>query len=769
MKSIYNLALGLTLTLTATACSNGIETVSNTSSATNEANSKKRDALPNDKAFEAWAGDYAKADAGGKVKLEKEGKERAAKRKNSLLEEMRKNPEAANEHALPYELKKHMPESIKTFLEEKLTGRGRMDVALTVDENGQPGPTQHHLTLGDKTFVAHVPKDENSQGRKEDFLFNGIKIGDEIALTRRPARILTVTELEDIEAEGKKTVKKVCPVSGRTLDSTADAEGGAVEIGGEVLVLCSGGHIDTFINSVISSDGGTTTGTAIPTIPATWTSGTKKVLYIRANYSDDLSDPQSVADATASLASVNQFLQANSYGKLQIVATITPLLTLPKTKAEYVALDASGSGSYTLLADARAMATTAGYNTANFDLDAVRFNGGPGNFGGMGYIQAKGVWLKTNAVGTARHEIGHNLGAWHSNFWATSDGSSVGAGSNQEYGDSFDTMGTSSSGGHFNPYWKSRFGWIPASSLITITPSTTNRVTETLRISAFDLAAPGATPFALRILASHEYWLDLRRDLASNPFLMNGLELHWAPWASSGNGTHLIDATPGSANGKSDAAIAIGSTFTDPATGISITPLGLNGTVPESMDLRIESGTVTGTPVTRIVQTLSAVSPATATLTAVKSQQFASNALDQFGAAMANVPLTWTASCGSITNSGLFTAPASAMTCKISASSGAVVAAAASATVYQASLSKIYLTPATLSLARGATQQFAASARDQYGLVLSSQPASYTWSASCGTISATGLYTASVKGRCVVNAVSGALTGIANVSVGGRN
>ena len=78
------------------------------------------------------------------------------------------------------------------------------------------------------------------------------------------------------------------------------------------------------------------------------------------------------------------------------------------------------------------------------------------------------------------------------------------------------------------------------------------------------------------------------------------------------------------------------------------------------------------------------------------------------------------------------------------------------------------VTPANVTLAHGATQQFTATAQDQFGQALASQP-TFTWQVSSGggTISSTGLYTAPRKGTGTfqVTVSADGLNAQANVTV----
>ena len=136
-----------------------------------------------------------------------------------------------------------------------------------------------------------------------------------------------------------------------------------------------------------------------------------------------------------------------------------------------------------------------------------------------------------------------------------------------------------------------------------------------------------------------------------------------------------------------------------------------------------------------------AVSPATVTLAAGLSQQFTATVTGS-----ADTTATWsleeTSGCGQISATGLYTAPASAATCHVVATSHADSSKTATATVTvttSAPAVAIAVSPATVTLAAGLTQQFTAT-------VTGSADTTATWSlketSGCGQVSATGFYTA---------------------------
>lgn len=95
---------------------------------------------------------------------------------------------------------------------------------------------------------------------------------------------------------------------------------------------------------------------------------------------------------------------------------------------------------------------------------------------------------------------------------------------------------------------------------------------------------------------------------------------------------------------------------------------------------------------------------------------------------------------------------------------GSTLVTTTSVTVSQA-LNSIIVSPSSVSLNESGTQQFTATAKDQFGASLSSQPA-FTWSASGGTVDSSGLYTAPfASGNFQIAASSGAVNGAATANV----
>ena len=161
------------------------------------------------------------------------------------------------------------------------------------------------------------------------------------------------------------------------------------------------------------------------------------------------------------------------------------------------------------------------------------------------------------------------------------------------------------------------------------------------------------------------------------------------------------------------------------------------------------------------------VSPATVTLDVSATQQFSATGLMSDGSTQ-SLSVTWSATGGSVTAGALYTAGSSAGVYQITATDpGTGVTGSAQATINPppATLVQIQVAPPSVSLAQGATQQFSATGFMSDG---STQGRSVSWSATGGTVSSAGQYTAgSTAGSFQVTAtdIATGMTGNASVSV----
>jgi hypothetical protein len=81
-------------------------------------------------------------------------------------------------------------------------------------------------------------------------------------------------------------------------------------------------------------------------------------------------------------------------------------------------------------------------------------------------------------------------------------------------------------------------------------------------------------------------------------------------------------------------------------------------------------------------------------------------------------------------------------------------------------LTSITVSPATSALAVGQVQQFTATGKDQFGAAIAFTP---TWTATGGTITSLGIYTATTAGTQTITATSGTISGVATATVTASN
>ena len=257
--------------------------------------------------------------------------------------------------------------------------------------------------------------------------------------------------------------------------------------------------------------------------------GDKDVLMIRLNFTDDLAEPPRAELLERTMKEVNDFFVESSYGTLSFTTTITPTLTLPKSKLWYE------QGGQTLIKDsAIELAVVSGYDTTLYDFIMIAVSDLPGSsFEGWvvsGF--AEGMFVKGYYVEAICRKMGSTfLGSTQSaDYWDTVAPDKIEPdpmsedpaiphsladllGRDSIYGprtwryeeDLWSLMG----GGNrqFNAPAKHTVGWLPESSIAEIESSTF------VRLYAYDV--PRLTEdgiHALRIVRdeTRTYWLQYR-------------------------------------------------------------------------------------------------------------------------------------------------------------------------------------------------------------------------------------------------------------------
>lgn len=562
-------------------------------------------------ALRNWAVAYGEAAEPARSGMVAEGVRLAQAHRQVLAGLIPLDPRQALADALPVVLRQHLPEQVRQCLEERVSGEGGFGVLCQGGGSDGRKPLRRVITLDDgREYEAHVHGRRARQRTMERTVFHGIAIDGQLALSNEPVRWMDAGELIP-EAAARGGQYEVAGQTVHTGARPAVVSRGhpAVEVAGRIIPLAEGGHAVLIAEGMLAREG--TAGGPVPPsgpVPRSWTEGVRTVLVIRACFPDQPQDPQSDFSVYGMMKSVNDFLMESSRGRLAIATTVTPLIQLPKPAAWYLANDSPGAVG--LLSDARAAAKAAGFDWKHFDLEAVRYDGAAGSFNGQAYIGARGCWLKTSGVSVAAHELCHNLGLWHANFWNTGGESVAGSGSNEEYGHLFDLMGSGNAPSPLAAPHRAMLQWLPGPLVADATAS------GAYRFHAIDAAgfADPALPYALKVRKDPErdYWLEFRSAKFNYPAsVADGAMVSWGPWGDSlspsspwgsNGGAQMLDMTPGSPDGKADSVLLSGRTWTDEDAGLSVTVLGKGRTVPESLDVVVQRGPFPGNraPVLRI-------------------------------------------------------------------------------------------------------------------------------------------------------------------------
>lgn len=585
--------------------------------------------------FREWFADYQANPAPNKLEP---GKEYARQHTREIARLIKADPQLAIASAVPMVVRQKLPGEILALLEDRVRVRGNYEVYGNVPLEGQEATTEPYTrtvtTQDGKRWNAHVFGKRQWQRSTMNSSLNGVAVGREMAVSDSPIRVLEVGE---IPADDGREVLESCPVSGIETKVEKEPDGALAAVSEEtpafetperVIYVCSGGHISQLAEQYMSDEekehwqqlgtdlnAGTGSGPAhgplSGSIPSGWTLGNRTFLYIRACFPDNPVDPQNEQECIDMLKAANDYVVQTSYGRCYLTYAVPPLVVLPYPLAWYMRYNTDvGGGDYLVQNHAIQIARTMGYHTGSYNMWAVRWAGGPGSYGGSASVGGAGMRMKTSSSGTFIHELGHNLGVWHANYWRTTPPSTTGPGNNLEYGNTFDVMGNSGSSGQYTASFKNTLNWMPPEQFWNVTTSGLYRIHQT----DASIADPSLR-YAVRVRrdAERDFWAEFRLRHASNVGFTNGLFMTFDQWGLGGiggsggaplngsnRGAQLLDMTPGSfgqgiTDTRNDSALWVGRTFSDPDFNIHFTPVAKNnGTTPPSMDVQIHIGDAPG-------------------------------------------------------------------------------------------------------------------------------------------------------------------------------
>ena len=294
--------------------------------------------------------------------------------------------------------------------------------------------------------------------------------------------------------------------------------------------------------------------------------GVQKTLVMLVNFSDNPTQPYTVASAQSVMSQTSNFDLENSYGQTWLQADVVGWYTIAQSQ--------SVCDYNTTSALARSAATAAGVNTANYNRYLIAFPSNACGWWGLGTV---GGWPSTAWVNgsfqlmVVGHEMGHNLGLDHSHSLDCGSTVLTSPCTTNEYGDLLDIMGQSYPY-HFNSFQKERLGWLgygtsPAITTVTASGSYT--------INAMEINSTGSKALKIaRGTTGTYFYVEARRGLGvdagltGNTNVTNGVIVHTAVPADS-NSSNLLDMTAGTSS-WSDPALVAGQSFYDSVSGLTI-------------------------------------------------------------------------------------------------------------------------------------------------------------------------------------------------------
>lgn len=608
----------------------------------------KRDGQPELSDFAFWSDSYLNAPESERASLVSEGVEFATRRRELLRRLIREDPERALAAAVPLAVRSQLPTAVQDLLEERVSGRGELALLGVTPVAGKttPQPVFRSALIGGKEYQAFTYGQRSQLATATEISINGIALEGELAVSDSPLRVL-----EQDETATGKTLKNVCAISGKSTEGTASEpfnskESTAVEVFGEIHVLCETAHVPIYESNLLADEPGTNfaangfAGTSgIAYRPTTgWTLGTKKILIIRVDFWDKPGEPvsyfakQTITPAYAvslfnKTNGVCDYYQQASFDQTQLsvsTSDVTDVLRMPQNGLYYATTGPQGS-PVLLMSDARDVALNAGYAVDDYNRICIVSStlalmpGSHFSFGGIADIGGRYCYINgAYQFAVLAHELGHTFGLRHANLWQVTDGNPIsGLGTSKEYGDPYDVMGSGTNfQNHFSHWNKNILNWIPDSAVTTVSFS------GTYRVFSFDHEKAKLTnTLALKVVREsiHDYWIGYRRGTTSAS-LNNGAYVVWG-YSTNQQGNLLDLATTGT--NALDAALAVGASFSDPTGQITIHPIAKGGTAPdEYLDILI---TLTNRPSTDRILTISTLAGGTGTSGSVNG--FGTNAL----------------------------------------------------------------------------------------------------------------------------------------------
>lgn len=522
----------------------------------------------------------------------------ARARREAMRKLIEKDPREALRRALRPDVRARLPAPVAADVEETVRGIGSLMVVCALPTNHAAEiEIQREVLVNGKRYRAFTHGKRLDQLCAQATPIFGVALGDVLALDEMPYRRLDRTEAQraarDAGALGITEAHTGVPLA---LEDIA----GAIDEGDRIAYFGSDASLSDYFGEnwtpYIAEFGGSAGG---PGAASTWTQGTRRFVAYRARLAEDATnyEPFAYSSGVTAYNTCSNWFYQWSYGSctMQFVV-VTNVYVFTNSGAWY---EANG-GWPKLLADSRtaSLGTPEAYTNFNFDSVTHNWNVGLSGYAGVAYVGGRGASFHEGYGandGVVGHEYGHNLGLPHNNFWDTGGHSIIGAGTHVEYGNDYDIMGNGYADWPFAANMRNRLSWLPDMH------AHYNVTAGVHRIQAFDqfpLFLPDTNaPVACYTLAmprdGRNYVFEFRQDtgrIGANQNFLNGVLLEID--GGFGGGPELLDCTPGSLGGKTDAALTIGRMFSDPSVNLHVTPVARGPTATTNwIDLVVHRNT----------------------------------------------------------------------------------------------------------------------------------------------------------------------------------
>ena len=307
----------------------------------------------------------------------------------------------------------------------------------------------------------------------------------------------------------------------------------------------------------------------------------KKVALLLVNFLTNTAQPWTIAQAQGVLFtntnSVANYFAEESYGQLSMTGDVYGYYTIDFDTST---CDFNGLGS-----KANAAATAAGVNLGNYTNIEYAFpNISSCGWSGLAYMPGTTTWLNNAlTLGVSAHELSHNFGVHHaSTVNCVEGGVRVAMSANlanctfSEYGDPFSVMGNAGAARHTHSQQLASLGWASGSSLVTATANGNYTIgaaeNSASAVKALRVARGDGTYLYFEL---RQVWGTFDTFSPSDP-VVNGVSVRYANDWTTIVQSKLIDTTPATSS-FNDAALAVGASFWDPVSGVTVTTVSLGG------------------------------------------------------------------------------------------------------------------------------------------------------------------------------------------------